>query len=123
MPKMLDAVQADTSLAAAIVEGGQAMSGLPADVFDRLRRTMAIGQLAERIMRDNSLRTEPNADDPIGGKPDIATALLNAEGRLDRLDAERELLESVSGLLANVVQAVALMTGESRHAAFERLAA
>ena len=123
MPQRIEAANDDPALAAAIVEGGPAMAGLPRDIFERLRRNMAIGQLGERIARDANLRTVPTADDPIGGQPDYATARANAAKRLDRLDDERDMLNRVPTLLANVVTAVALMTGETRQAAFERLTA
>lgn len=123
MAKAYEAATADLSLASAIVEGGQGMSGLPAEVFDRLRREMATGQLAERIANNAALRTAPTADDPIGGAPDMVTARANAADRLDRLDSERELLATVPTLLANVVNAVSAITGEARQAAFERLSA
>lgn len=123
MPQRMEAANADPALAAAIVEAGPAMAGLPSDVFQRLKRTMAEGQLAERIARDAGLRTVPTVDDPIGGQPDYETARANAAKRLDRLDDERDMLNRVPALLANVVTAVALMTGEKRQAAFERLTA
>ena len=123
MPAKVEAANADPALAAAIVEGGLAMSGLPSDVFERLRRTMAEGQLSERILADTSLRTAPTPSDPIGGEPDAATARANAAAKFDRMEAEREMLNRVPALLANVVTAVALMTGQTRQAAFDRLAA
>lgn len=123
MPTKVESANADSTLAAAIVEGGLAMSGLPSEVFDRLRRTMVEGQLAERILADTSLRTAPTADDPIGGKPDNVTARANAAAKLDRMEAEREMLNRVPVLLANVVTAVAMMSGETRQAAFDRLSA
>ena len=123
LAKGIETASADTSLAAAIVEGGQAMSGLPEDIFDRLHITMATNQLAERIMQDTSMQTAPSADDPVGGKPDHETARKAAEARLERIHAEREMLERVPTTLAHVVAAVALMTGEAREAAFQRLSA
>ena len=123
MPAKLEAANADSMLAAAIVEGGPARSGLPADVFDRLRRDVAVAQLTEALTRSQEFRTPQTPDDPLAGRPDREAARVNAAARLDRLDDERELLSTVSPLLANVVNAVALMTGETRQAAFERLSA
>ena len=123
MSAKLEAATADPILAAAIVETGPAMSILPADVFSRLRRGMAEAQLADRILLNNAMRSAPTADDPVGGRPDRATALANAADRLDRLDAERELLNRVPAVLADVVSAAALMAGETRQATFQRLSA
>ena len=123
MPAKLEAANADPALAAAIVEGGLAMSAMPVDVFDRLRRTMGEGQLADAIMRGQDFRTPQTPDDPIAGKPDREAALRTAVARFDRMEAERELLGTVAPLLSSVINAVALMTGETRQAAFERLSA
>lgn len=123
LPRTLEAVAADASLAAAIVEGGPALSGLPRDIYDRIKGNMATEQLASRIVADAALRTPATADDPVGGKADIAAARVAAADRLERLEAERVLLGRVPGLLANVVTAVALIAGESRQASFERLSA
>lgn len=123
MPAKLEAANADPALAAAIVEGGLAMSAMPADVFARLVRDMGEGQLADAIMRGQGFRTPQTPDDPIAGKPDRDAAVRSATARFDRLEAERELLGTVSPLLSSVINAVALMTGETRQAAFERLSA
>lgn len=122
-PARLDAANADPALAAAIVEGGFGMAALPRDVFDRLTRTMGEAQLAERIARDANLRTPATPDDPIAGEPDREAALKEAAGRFDRMEAERGLLGTVSPLLATVIAAVGLLTGETRPQAFERLSA
>lgn len=108
---------------AAIVEGGEALSGVPKDVFERMRREMATEQLAQRIIASTSMRTEPTADNPIAGEIDIETARINAADKMERLDAERELLARVPALLSNVVTTVAVLTGENRNAAFARLTA
>ncbi|MGB3752749.1 MAG: hypothetical protein WA954_02505 [Parerythrobacter sp.] len=122
-PAKTAAVEADHALAAAVIEGGPAMSALPSDVFDRLRRSMAVRQLAMRIANDANLRTAPSADDPVGGKPDLATARANAADKLNRLDDEVELIGRIPAMLANVVTATALLTGETRADAFARLSA
>ena len=121
LPARLEAANADPALAAAIVEAGPARSALPADSFDRLRRTMAAGQLADAIQRDLEFRTRQTPDDPVAGLPDRAAALAAAGARLDALDAERDLIATVPRLLSDVISVVASMTGESRQAAFERL--
>lgn len=123
MPQKLAAVQSDSSLAAAVVEAGPALSGVPADIFERIRRDMAIGQLADNLARTQDFRSDPTPDDPIGRKPDWEAARKVAAARLDRLDNERELLGRIPALLSSVVNAVALMTEESRAAAFGRLTA
>lgn len=123
MPAKLEAANADPMLAAAIVEGGLAMSAMPADVFNRLVRTMGEGQLADAIMQGQDFRTPQTPDDPIAGKPDREAALRTAIAKFDRLDAERDLLGTVPPLLSSVINAVALMTGETRQTAFERLSA
>ncbi|MGX7926219.1 hypothetical protein ACWPMX_06555 [Tsuneonella sp. HG094] len=120
-PAKLETANADPALAAAVVEGGFAASGLPRDVFDRLTRTMGEGQLADAIMRGQEFSTAPSPDDPIAGHPDRAAALKVATARFERMEAERDLLATVSPLLATLITAVAMITGESRQAAFERL--
>ena len=96
------------AVAQAVVEFGKAGSGLPDEVFDRMHRDMATEQLAARILRDTSMRTEPTVDEPLGGTPDIATARKNAAGKLDRLDGERALLARVPNLLGNIITATSL---------------
>ena len=123
MPTRMQAVQGDPELRAAIVEGGEAMAGVPQDVFERMRREMVTEQLAQRIIASTSMRTEPTADNPIAGEIDIETARTNAADKMERLDAERELLARVPALLSNVVTTVAVLTGENRNAAFARLTA
>lgn len=121
MPAKLEAANADSALAAAIVEGGQAMSAMPSDVFDRLRRDMAVAQLADNLARSQDFRTPQTPDNPIAGEPDREAARKNAVARFDRLEAERELLGTVTPLLSNVIDAVAVLTGETRQGAFDRL--
>ena len=122
MPQQLEAAK-DLDIARVAVAFGEAMSGLPRDVFQRLRRDMGVEQLAQRIARDANLRTAPTPTDPIGGAVDLATARANAAAAFDRWDAERELLASAPALLTGIIDTVALLTGERRDQAFERLAA
>ncbi|MEG9268303.1 hypothetical protein [Qipengyuania sp. Mu-71] len=124
LPDALAAAQGDLlGLGAAIVEGGQGLSGLPTDIFERLQKDVAVEGLAQRIVRDAALRTEPTLENPLGGAPDLETARANAAGRLDRLDNERALIGRVPALLSSVISAVALMTDATRQKALERLAA
>lgn len=123
LAQKLDAAKADPDLAAAIIEGGQAMSGLPADIFDRVRREVAVTQMAGRLGLSSDYRTKPTADDPIAGQPDRAATRKAAQEALEGLEATRETLGRLSPLLSSIVTAVALMTGETRTAAFERLSA
>lgn len=121
MPKKIEAANSDPALVAAIVEAGPAMSTLPADVFDRLKRDMAIEQLTDNLARSHDFRTPQTPTDPIAGRADREAARKVAVARFERLEAERELIASVSPLLTSVIDATATLTGESRLAAFERL--
>lgn len=123
MAARIEAANRDPLLAAAIVEGGLAMSGMPADVFDRMKREMAVGQLTDALLKGQDFRTPQTVDDPIAGKPDRDAARNVAEKRLANLESERELLDTLPALLSHVINAVALMSGETRQAAFERLTA
>lgn len=124
LPDALAAAQSDLlGLGAAIIEGGQGLSGFPTDIFQRLQRDVAVEQLAQRIIQSTSMSTEPSLADPLGGQPDLETARKNAAARLDRLEAERALIGRVPALLGSTVTVVALMTDTSRQAALERLAA
>lgn len=123
LPKQLAAFEADPMLGAAVVEAGPALSGLPGDVFNRLKRDTAVAQLAARIVSDAGLRTAPSADDPVAGLPDIEAARTAAADRIDALEAERELLATIPSLLSSIVSATALLTNETRAAAFQRLTA
>ncbi|WP_296722349.1 hypothetical protein [Erythrobacter sp.] len=115
--------KADSDVAAAIVEGGAALSGLPGPAFDMIQRDFAVATLAERILSGGTLpRIAPSIADPIGGAADVETARRNAADRLSRLDDEIALLKAVPGVLSNVVTAVSILTGESREAALARLA-
>jgi hypothetical protein len=122
MPQQLEAAQ-DLEIARVAVKFGPAMSGLPFDVFDRVARAMAIEQLAQRIAKDANLRTAPTPNDPIGGAVDMATARANASEAFDRWDGERELLAIAPKTLADFIDATAVLAGESRAAAFQRLSA
>lgn len=123
MPQRMNAGKVDLSVAQAVVEFGKAASGLPDEVWDRFVRDTATEQLAARILRDTRMRTAPTVDDPLGGKPDLATARINAAAKLDRMDDERDLLARVPVVLGNAITAAALMSGETREAAFARLSA
>lgn len=123
MPKVVESANGDAGLAASIIEGRPPMSGLPADVFERLRREMAITQLADKLALQNDYRTEPTAADPIGGLVDMGAARAAAKEHIDGVEARREVLSRVPPLLSSVIDAVAVMTGEERQGAFERLTA
>lgn len=123
LPEAIAAAQRDPGLAAAIIEGGPAMSGLPADVFAVLRHDMAVGQLATILASQHDYLTPPTADDPVAGLPDFEAARAVAAKRFATLEAERELIGRIPALLSNVVSAVALMLETSRQAAYERLTA
>ena len=120
---LFDLAMSEPLIGAAVVEGGAALSGLAADGFDRLRRAVAVEQLAATILAHNkaTMRTPATVNDPIGGRPDMATARTNAAARIEALEAERALLERVPALLSSVVLTVALLTGETREATLERL--
>lgn len=114
--------KADSEVAAAIVEGGIALSGLPDRAFEAIQRDFAVASLAERILSGGGLpRIAPSIADPIGGGLDYETARANAADRLDRLDDEIALVKGVPGVLSNVVHAVSILTGESREAVLARL--
>lgn len=123
VPDRIAAAQNDPYLAAALIEGGLAMSGLPADMFERLRREMAIGQLATVLTTQHEFKVVATADDPVAGQPDWEGVRRVAADRLDRLDGERDLIARVPATLSHVVNAVGLMLEESRPRAFERLSA
>jgi hypothetical protein len=123
MPQKLAAAQADASLAAAVVEAGPALSGVPVDVWERQRREMAVTQRAAQLVKRPEFRTQPSADDPIAGTPDLEAARREAEREIKALEDEREVLDRIAPLLGSVVNAVALMTAETRAEAFTRLTA
>lgn len=123
MPQQLEAAKQDLDIARVAVKFGQAMSTLPPDVFQRLRRDTAVEQLAARIAKDAILRTAPTPTDPIGGAVDLATARANAQAAFDRWDAERELLAAAPAVITGLIDVVAVLTGENRAQAFERLTA
>lgn len=123
LPKLLEAVRDDATMASAIVEGGPAMSGLPADIFERVRNDMALGNAVSIMLRDHGQTTAPTADDPIGGKPDLEAARDLGERTIAAWKAERDTLATVPALLASIVTAVALMTDQSRADAFAGLTA
>jgi len=119
---VLALAKADAEIAAAILEGGAALSGLPDRAFEAIQRDFAVASLAERILSGGGLpRIAPSLADPIGGGLDHETARANAADRLDRLDSEIALLKGVPGVLSAVVLAVATLTGETREAALARL--
>jgi len=121
LPDLMREVEADPSLAAAIIEGGSAMSGLPADVFDRIARQAAVGRAAALLAGQRTFAVAATADDPIGGQPDHAVAREAGEELIAAFEAERETLAGASTVLANVVTMVALMTDMRRDDAFKLL--
>lgn len=123
LPELFAAAEADPVLAAAIVEGGQVRSGLTPDLFERVREVALSALGTERMLSQGAYRTEPTPDDPVGGKPDIKLAREQASQVIDGLRNERELLDTVPRVLAQVVTAVALMMDQRREAAFGALTA
>jgi hypothetical protein len=120
---VLKLAKADPEIAAAIVEGGAALSGLPETAFKALERETAVEALADRILAGGTLpRIAPSVSDPVGGAVDRETARRNAAARLERLDDEIALLGTVPAVLANVLLAVSILTGETREAVLERFA-
>ena len=123
LPQKLKAAQADPLLAGAIIEAGPALSGVPVDVWQRQRRTLAVIERAAQLVKRPEFRTQPSADDPIAGTPDLEAARREAEREIKALEDERELLGRIAPLLGGVVNAVALTTAETRAEAFTRLTA
>lgn len=123
LPVALEAAQSDPDLAAAIVEGGEALSGFSADIFQRLRREMAVGQLANLLATQHDYRTAPSADDPVAGYSDWEAARSAAAEAVAKVEAERELIGRVPAVLSSVVTGVAVMLESTRQQAFERLSA
>jgi len=120
---VLSAAKADPEIAAAIVEGGVTLSGLPEPAFKALEREVAVEALADRILAGGTLpRIAPSVTDPVGGALDRETARRNAAARLERLDDEIALLGTVPAVLANVLLAVSVLTGETRETVLERFA-
>ena len=123
LPDLISATRRDPVLAAAVLEGGDALSGLPADIIDRLHEELRIGNATRVFAFQNDYRTAPSAHDPIGGQPDHAAARAAGERLIAAFDAERELLASAPDTLASVVTVAALMTDTGREAAFAALTA
>lgn len=123
LPALMDMIGKDAGLANAVVEGGHAMSGLPADIFDRVRDEMAIGNLATKLMAQRTYRTAPSPADPIGGQPDHGAARQAAEAVIKGLSDELDTLTEARGTLALVIDAVAIMTDQTRDGAFALLTA
>jgi hypothetical protein len=121
LPDLMREVEADPTLAAAIIEGGGAMSRLPADVYDRIARQAAVGRAAALLAGQRTFAVAATADDPIGGQPDHAVAREAGEELIAAFEAERETLAGASTVLANVVTMVALMTDMRRDDAFKLL--
>jgi len=123
LPALMDAVQNDGSLAAAIIEGGLAMSGLPANIFDRLKRDLAVTNATRILAGQRAYRTVPDADDPIGGKPDHDAARAAGEELITAFESEQALLSEAPATLTAVINIVAIMTDTTRDDAFKLLAA
>ena len=123
LPEVMQASKTDGALANAIFEGGQARSGLPADVFAAIERDARLQRAAAILTGQRTYATVATADDPIGGAVDYNAARVDVEAMLSALDAEAALLDAVGPLLANTVSAVALLLDTSREAAFKALTA
>ena len=124
LPETIEAVKAEPlTFGAVLVEAGAVRSGLSADMFQHVRELTQTAQAARQMMDQGGFRTEPSADDPIGGKPNWEAATAAGERVLSGLRAERELLASIPNVLAGFVTAVALMTDMQRADAFAMLTA
>jgi hypothetical protein len=123
LPTLMQSIQGDSLLAAAIVEGGGSMSGLSADIFERLKRDVAVGNATRILLGQRSYRTVPAANDPIGGKPDFDAARAAGEELIAALEAEAALIAEAPATLIAAIDIVALMTDATRDDAFARLAA
>jgi hypothetical protein len=123
LPALMELTQSDAVMAGAIVEGGPSMSGLPADIFERLKRDVAVANATRVLLGQRSYRTVPNASDPIGGKPDLEAAHAAGEGLIAALEAEALLLAGAPATLAAGIDIVAILTDATRDDAFARLAA
>ncbi len=123
LPKLIEATRADPALAAAIIEGGVAMSGLPAEIFDQLRDDMMVTNASRSLAATNDYRTPASASDPIGGQPDHSAARAAGERLIAAFRAERELLDLAPVTLASVVAVLALRLDTTVDAAFAALTA
>lgn len=120
---LMEAAQNDGSVAAAIIEGGLAMSGLPADIFERLNRNLAVANATRILAGQRTYKTAPDADDPIGGKPDADAARVAGEQLIAALEAEQSLLADAPQALTSAISIVAIMTDTTRDEAFKVLTA
>ena len=120
---LMEAAQNDGSVAAAIIEGGLAMSGLPADIFERLNRNLAVANATRILAGQRTYKTAPDADDPIGGKPDPDAARAAGEQLISALEAEQSLLADAPQALTSAISIVAIMTDTTRDEAFKLLTA
>lgn len=123
LPQLMEATARDPGLAAAVIEGGPAMSGLSPDIMERMRRDMAITNATTILMGQRTFQSAPTADDPVGGKPDDVAARKAGEALIKALEAEAELIEGVPAFLASIVSAIALVMDETRDQALARLVA
>lgn len=123
LPDLIAAATADPMLAASIVEGGPAMSRLPADIFERLRAGLMQDRVTAMFAHQGNYLTAPSATDPIGGKPDHARARAVAERTVAAWAAERELLDTAPAILSAVVNFAALITDTSPNEAYAMLSA
>lgn len=123
LAQKLENARSDPLMAASLIEGGQARSGLPVDAFDRLRRDFAISAIAERLGEGANHRVAPTADDPVAGGVDHAAARKAAEDAFAALEGKRDTLATIPKMMAEVVNVTALLTGETRADAHKRLTA
>lgn len=123
LPKLIDHISRDPTLAAAIVEGGLAMSGLPEDIFDRLKRDIAVSNATLVLAGQRDFQTIADAEDPIGGAPDIAAARAAGEELISAHEAEAVILDEAPSALKYAIDMVAVLTDTDRQSAFRLLAA
>lgn len=120
---LLPAINSDPTLAAAIVAGGRAMSGLSPDIYDRIRDTMLRRNLRSWLGPQSEYRTLATADDPIAGHPDEAAIEQRVDEILAAHEVRGERIAAAPALLSAVVSAVAAMTDLPREDAFKLVAA
>ena len=118
---LVPVAMADPSLAAAIVEGGQPMSGLPEDIFERIRDVMVRANLASYFMPATDFRTKPTADDPIADLPDEAALEAYVSAIIANHARDAEAVKAAPTILVDFIGAVATLTDQRREDAFALL--
>lgn len=97
------------------------MSGLPDDIFERIRDVMVRANLASYFTPATDFRTKPTANDPIADLPDEAALDAYVSKIIANHARDADAVKAAPTVLVDFIGAVATLTDQRREDAFSML--